>query len=61
MLVYGVWFAALTAVGFALMGIFATGLSSCIRQRPRLVNGLNVGAGLTFVVSGLSIATLSQK
>ncbi|WP_250548280.1 LysE family translocator [Pseudomonas hormoni] len=61
MLVYGVWFAALTTVGFALMGIFATGLSSHIRQRPRLVNGLNVGAGLTFVVSGLSIAALSQK
>ncbi|MEE1868454.1 LysE family translocator [Pseudomonas auratipiscis] len=61
MLGYGIWFAVLTAVGFALMGIFATKLSQCLRTRPRLVNGLNVGAGLTFVVSGLSIATLSQK
>ncbi|WP_065757804.1 LysE family translocator [Pseudomonas defluvii] len=61
MLVYGIWFAALTAVGFALMGVFATALSQCLRQRPRLVNGLNVGAGLTFVASGMSIAALSQK
>ena len=30
-------------------------------QRPRLVNGLNVGAGLTFVASGVSIAALSQR
>ena len=51
MLVYGIGFAALTAVGFALMGVFATALSQCLRQRPRLVNGLNVGAGLTFVAS----------
>lgn len=61
MLVYGIWFAALTAVGFALMGVFATALSRFLRQRPRLVNGLNVGAGLTFVASGVSIAALSQK
>ncbi|MBD9396581.1 LysE family translocator [Pseudomonas sp. PDM11] len=61
MVVYGVWFALLTAVGFALMGVFAGALSSFLRSRPRLVNGLNVGAGLTFVGSGVSIATLSQK
>ncbi|WP_454868489.1 LysE family translocator [Pseudomonas farris] len=61
MLVYGKWFAVLTAAGFALMGIFATALSRFLRQRPRLVNGLNVGAGLTFVASGVSIAALSQK
>lgn len=61
MLGYGLWFAVLTAVGFALMGIFATALSGFLRSRPRLVNGLNVGAGVTFVASGVSIATLSQK
>ncbi|AHL34516.1 amino acid transporter LysE [Pseudomonas brassicacearum] len=61
MLVYGFWFALLTAVGFSLMGIFATRLSQYIYQRPRLANGLNLGAGLTFIVSGLSIAALSQK
>lgn len=61
MLVYGLWFALLTAVGFSLMGIFAMRLSQYIRQRPRLANGLNLGAGLTFIASGLSIAALSQK
>ncbi|WP_321836987.1 LysE family translocator [Pseudomonas kulmbachensis] len=61
MLVYGAWFALLTAIGFSLMGVFATVLTQCLRPRPRLVNGLNVGAGLTFVASGVSIAALSQK
>ena len=61
MVAYGVWFALLTAVGFALMGVFAGTLSSFLRSRPRLVNGLNVGAGLTFIGSGVSIASLSQK
>ena len=61
MVVYGVWFAVLTALGFALMGIFATALSRFLLNRPRLVNGLNVGAGLTFVASGVSVATLSQR
>ncbi|MDH0024489.1 hypothetical protein N7657_24790, partial [Pseudomonas monteilii] len=56
-----VWFAVLTAFGFALMGICATVLSRYLYQRPRLVNGLNVGAGLTFVASGVSIAALSQR
>ena len=61
MMVYGAWFAGLTALGFALMGIFATGLSAWLQRKPKVVNGLNLGAGFTFVVSGLSIATLSQK
>lgn len=61
MFVYGVWFAALTAVGFALMGVFATALTQSLRQRPRLVNGLNVGAGVTFVASGVSVVALTQK
>lgn len=61
MFVYGLWFAFLTAVGFALMGVFATTLTSALRSRPRVVNGLNVGAGVTFVASGVSVVALSQK
>ena len=61
MLVYGLWFALLTALGFALMGVFASRLSSWLRQRPRVVAGLNIGAGVTFVASGLSVAVLRQK
>ncbi len=61
MLVYGAWFALLTAVGFALMGVFSSRLSSWLRQKPRVVAGLNVGAGVAFVASGLSVAVLRQK
>lgn len=43
------------------MGIFATVLSRYLYQRPRLVNGLNVGPGLTLDASGVSSAVLSQK
>lgn len=61
MLVYGGWFALLTTVSFALMGIFASRLSSWLRQKPRVVAGLNVGVGIAFVASGLSVAVLKQK
>lgn len=61
MLGYGIWLAVLGVVVFALMGVFASRLSSWLRARPRVVAGLNVGAGLTFVASGLSIAALEQK
>lgn len=42
-------------------GKVAAALSCFLYPRPRLVNGLNVGAGLTFVASGVSIAALSQR
>ncbi|HYD78971.1 MAG TPA: LysE family translocator [Paucimonas sp.] len=61
MLGYGFWFALLTALGFALMGMFAARLSHWLRSRPRIVGGLNIGAGLTFIASGLSVAALKQK
>lgn len=61
MLVYGGWFALLTAVGFALMGVFSSRLSHWLRKKPRVVAGLNVGAGVTFLASGLSAAMLRQK
>ncbi|TWX64087.1 LysE family translocator [Colwellia demingiae] len=61
MIVYGVWFALLTAVGFALMGIFASRLAGWLHEKPKIVNGLNIGAGLTFITSGLAIAVLKQR
>jgi len=61
MVVYGVWFEVLTALRFALMGVLATALSRLPYLRPLLVNGLNVGARLTFAASGVSIAALSKK
>lgn len=61
MIIYGAWFALLTATGFALMGVFATRLSQWLKNRPRVVNGLNTGAGLTFITSGLAVAALKQR
>ncbi|MBU3649548.1 MAG: LysE family translocator [Limnohabitans sp.] len=61
MLVYGAWFAMLTAIGFALMGTFASRLAAWLRDRPHVVAGLNISAGMTFIASGFSIAALRQK
>jgi len=61
MITYGVWFALLTAVGFALMGVFASRLSGWLQAKPKVVNGLNIGAGLTFITSGLAVAALKQR
>lgn len=58
---YGVWFALLTAIGFSLMGIFASRLSTWLHTRPRVVASLNISAGVTFIASGLSVAALKQR
>ena len=61
MIIYGSWFALLTTVGFSLMGIFSSQLSGWLKKRPKIVNGLNIGAGLTFITSGLAVAVLKQR
>jgi threonine/homoserine/homoserine lactone efflux protein len=61
MIVYGVWFALLTAIGFSLMGIFASRLASWLHEKPKVINGLNIGAGFTFIASGLTVAALKQR
>lgn len=61
MVVYGIWFAFLTAVGFAAMGVFSTRLARWIQNRPRVVFGLNIGAGVTFIASGVAVAALKQR
>lgn len=58
---YGLWFALVTAVGFSLMGIFASRLSTWLQRRPRVIASLNIGAGVTFIMSGLSVAALRQR
>jgi threonine/homoserine/homoserine lactone efflux protein len=54
MLVYGAIFATITAVMFALMGGFASRLAGWLQARPRVVKGINIGAGL-------SVLTLKQR
>jgi threonine/homoserine/homoserine lactone efflux protein len=61
MIVYGVWFALLTAVSFALMGVFASRLTGWLQKKPHVINGLNIGAGLTFITSGVAVAALEQR
>ncbi|MDV5168589.1 LysE family translocator [Photobacterium rosenbergii] len=61
MIIYGVWFAILTAIGFSLMGLFSSQLSRWFSNKPKLVSGLNIGAGVTFVTSGLAIALMKQR
>ena len=61
MFVYGLWFALLTAGGFSLMGCFSSQLSDWLSKRPKVVSGLNVGAGVTFVSSGVAVALMKQR
>jgi len=61
MIGYGIWFALLTGVGFSLMGVFSSKLTSWLQDKPKVINGLNVGAGLTFITSGLAVAALKQR
>ncbi len=61
MLVYGAIFALLTTVIFSIMGAFANRLAAWLRARPKVTSGLNIGAGLTFIVSGLSVLALKSR
>ncbi|BBN83722.1 LysE type translocator [Pseudoalteromonas sp. A25] len=58
---FGIWFAVLTALGFALMGVFASTLTTWLSTKPKVVAALNTGAGLTFVSSGLAVAFMRQR
>jgi len=61
MLGYGAIFALLTAIIFTLMGGFASRLAGWLQARPRVVKGVNIGTGLTFIAAGLSVLSLKQR
>lgn len=61
MIIYGVWFALLTVIGLTLMGIFASRLAGWLQEKPKVINGLNIGAGLTFITSGLAVVALKKR
>ena len=61
MIVYGAIFSALTIVLFSLIGACASWLAAWLEKRPRVLAGLNIGAGLTFIGAGLSVLTLKVK
>jgi len=57
--VYGVWFTFLSVLILSLMGIFSTTLSHWLKERPNYVSGLNISAGLIFLLSGFSVAIMT--
>ena len=61
MLVFGAIFAVLTAVIFSVMGAFAARLARWLERRPKVVKGLNAGAGATFIAAGVSVLALRQR
>lgn len=61
MLVYGAIFAVMTTVIFSLLGGFAARLAGWLQTHPRVVQGVNIGAGLTFIAAGLSVLSLKQR
>ncbi len=61
MLVYGAIFALLTALIFSLLGFFSAKLSRWLSRKPRIVRGINIGAGLTFIGAGLSVLLLKRR
>ncbi|WP_247682405.1 LysE family translocator [Pseudoalteromonas sp. MMG013] len=61
MMGYGLWFALLTTVGFSLMGMSASRLRYWLQKSPTIMSGLNMGAGVVFLVSGLAVALMRQR
>lgn len=61
MLTYGAWLAIIAAIGLSLIGSFASVLRDWLLERPRVVAGINIGAGLTFVSAGLSAAAIRNS
>lgn len=61
MLTYGGWLAVIAAIGLSFIGSFASVLREWLLDRPRVVAGINVGAGLTFVSTGLSAAAIKNN
>ncbi len=61
MLVYGAIFAVITAIVFAVLASFSAQLSKWLSLRPKVVAGVNIGAGVTFIAAGLSILALGRR
>jgi threonine/homoserine/homoserine lactone efflux protein len=59
-MVLGCIYALLTIVIYTALGAMAAALSNTLARRPRVLRGLNVGAGIVFLLSGLKIATFEQ-
>lgn len=56
--VYGAWLAVIAALGLSIVGGSASILRKWLDQHPRAVAGINVAAGATFVLAGISAAVV---
>lgn len=59
-LLLGTWLALLAFITFAIMGYFASNVATYLRNRPAITYWLNIGAGFTFILSGLSVALMDE-
>lgn len=59
-LLLGTWLVILAILTFTVLGCFASTLAKWLRDRPRAIWGLNVGAGTSFIAAGLSVANLER-
>jgi threonine/homoserine/homoserine lactone efflux protein len=53
-------YSLLTITCYGVLAAIAAKLSKTLTRHPRIVGGLNIGAGLVFLLSGLKIATFEQ-
>jgi len=60
-LIFGAWYSVMTVLIFSILGCFASVLALFLQQRPRVVFGLNIGAGIAFISAGLSVAALEKQ
>jgi len=58
MILYGTWFAILSVLVLSLMGIFSEKMSYFLKEKPKLVFFLNIGAGLIFLFSGFTVVNI---
>lgn len=61
MLVYGAIFSIVTAIIFTALGCFSAQLSNWFLCKPKVAAATNIGAGVTFMIAGLSILMLDRK
>jgi threonine/homoserine/homoserine lactone efflux protein len=61
MMTYGAWLAVIAVFGLSVIGSLASVLSHWLLRRPRVVAGINIGAGVTFVATGLSAAATKSS
>lgn len=59
-LLLGAWFAFMAFAIFAVLGLFSSMFARWLESRPRVIQGLNMGAGATFIAAGVSVIFLEK-